>query len=78
MAALVGVGDGLPCPGPDREGVGGSAVLQAAVGRSGGKTEGKSLKTEETLCFYSKLQYFLFFFCLLLEQGDFHIASCLP
>lgn len=66
VAALVGVGDGLPRPGPDREGVGMSAVLRAAVGRSGGKTEGKSLKAKETLWVYSILQLWfvwgLFFF----------------
>lgn len=46
VPTLVGVGDGLPCPGSDHEGVGGSTILRAAVGRSGRKTVGKVTKSQ--------------------------------
>lgn len=46
VPTLVGVGDGLPCPGSDCEGVGGSTILRAAVGRSGRRAVGKVIKSQ--------------------------------
>lgn len=65
VAALVGVGDGLPCPGPDREGVAGSAIaiLRAAMSRSGGKTEQKVTESQGNPLFLFNIAiiYFIFF-----------------
>lgn len=55
VPTLVGVGDGLPCPRSDCEGVGGSTILRAAVGRSGRKTVGKVTKKQRNHLFIFKM-----------------------